>query len=397
MAELSLTKRIYFFSLCLLTFYSEHSRNVQVVLALAAFAALHLLIKEVRVPKLVIGFVSYLSILGLFQVAHLEEDWTALVLTSASLIIGACSVQYLGLRLAAAALLIGTTCLASYAIYLGVFHPEIGLVSGFYEAGSLKGPLIHRNLLGMLCAFGLALGVLFLKLTWLKRKLIHISMAVNLIALIWSQSFNSISAASVAVLFVFFLDPLTGSILRKRARVYALAFFILILPIGLLLYASEGTSIFGLVQRDETLTGRTVIWSAVLHEFPSLLPWGEGWNRLWQPDDAMSVSIWSQIGFIVFHSHQAFIDVLARGGIFCFLVVSIILADAIFIKGIGQGRDQNLTVTRTISAFILALSFGEAFFHLAFGAMLLGVLAGASKLREDLVRRDAIKSVTSVT
>lgn len=380
-------------------FLATFSRSYQVVfIFLMISVALTLLSRSQRnrfpLPVVFIGLNLLLS--AAFQVAHFNSDWTSVALTISMMITGVASVQLLRVRGTICVFLSVVTLLSSYAIYLGLFQPQVGLVSSFYEAGSLQGPLVHRNLLGMICALGVALAILALKLRIWDKRFVLLMLSINISALIWTRSMNSTLAALAVFVLSAFLNRDTGQFLRKRVATYIFGGLVVFLPFAIAGSLGGHSGFFGLVQRDETFTGRTLIWQNVISELPNVLPFGEGWNRLWQPDDAVTQRIWGQLGFPVFHSHQAFLDLLARGGLFVTVTVIAVLWMSAFIPKnylTGLFKEANL-FTRVLTFFVVSLSFGESFFHLGIGGFVVGALSATIHSRKATPNQDTPNSLS---
>lgn len=380
-------------------FFATFSRNEQIVLFFIFFSIAITLASTARrnqVPPLVMLLGLYLFIAAGLSSANLASDWPSIALTVSMLFIGAATFQLLKVRDTIGVFLAAATLLSAYALYLGLFQPQVGLVSSFYEAGSLQGPLNHRNLLGMICALGVALAILALKVRIWDKRLILLMLAINISALLWTRSMNSTLAAFVVFVLSMFLDGDTGQVLRKKVASYIVGGLAILLAFAIAGIGGGQVGFFGLFQRDETFTGRTLIWQSVISEIPNVFPFGEGWNRLWQPDDAVTQRIWGQIGFIVFHSHQAFLDLLTRGGLLVTGIVIVILWTSIFIQKNHLAwylKDENL-FTRFMAMFLVALSFGESFFHLGFGGFMLGALSAAIRSRNANLYQDDPKSLS---
>jgi O-antigen ligase len=74
------------------------------------------------------------------------------------------------------------------------------------------------------------------------------------------------------------------------------------------LVAVYSEPVFTMLGRDPTLTGRTDIWSAVLHS-GSERPWlGYGYNAFWQEWNGPSAAVLTEIGWEAPNSHNGLLD-----------------------------------------------------------------------------------------
>ncbi|MGJ0223475.1 O-antigen ligase family protein, partial [Streptococcus pyogenes] len=179
-------------------------------------------------------------------------------------------------------------------------NPAVGIA---YD-GRWKGLASHSNTLG-----GIAYCCLWAALaSWLlspgKRKVFALEGSIALILLLGSDSVTSIVAASVAVLLLFVLRPLS----TKRARMLTWGMVaVLVSAIGFVWLQGESPlQMASLAGRSSDISGRVGIWTEavrLINERP-LLGWGF--------DDNAGVIL--QTGMPHFNYHNGYLDLLVRGG-----------------------------------------------------------------------------------
>lgn len=192
------------------------------------------------------------------------------------------------------------------------------------SAGShfaLQGAFIAKNVLGNVAVFQLtpALFVRGMRL-WLRTTYIVIMLA--LIVLSFSVQ------AWAAALFCFFFSlvcMLFGRLSKKEAKWLA---FVTMLPlmIGALILLTYSTEILQFLGKDPTLSGRTIIWNAVLGSVLKRPMLGWGYNAFWQGFTGESGLVLLQVHFPIAQSQDGVLDVLlSLGGVGLALVMATFL------------------------------------------------------------------------
>jgi O-antigen ligase len=101
-------------------------------------------------------------------------------------------------------------------------------------------------------------------------------------------------------------------------QTFALAFFIVLILVGgamATLFLNNAETILGTFGRDTTLTGRTLLWPAVLYKIWQR-PWlGYGYGGFWLGWDGESADVWRIVRWEVPHAHNGFLDVWLNIGL----------------------------------------------------------------------------------
>ncbi|WP_448625858.1 O-antigen ligase family protein [Geodermatophilus sp. URMC 64] len=201
--------------------------------------------------------------------------------------------------------------LLSWALYLAV--PSMGTEQELYHHGALTGVFVQRNS----AAFVMAVAVL----TFLFRALSDASRRRS--AVLWTivaaaTLVATQSGTGLAVTTVCALGMLVTVTARRWSRVTKRCVLAVVLVVAAFL-ALRAQAVIGLVSellgRDDTLTGRTVIWAAI-EPYIAARPWhGYGWDALWTADSLITRAMWAVAGFRFPHAHDAYLDVLMQCGI----------------------------------------------------------------------------------
>ncbi len=227
--------------------------------------------------------------IGLLAVA--SSSWSAaplyavrgglllLTLAVASMVVArtVCLRQVLsGMALGLRMLLVAS--LAAAAVLL-----SFGLVQDAYETGALQGVFNHRNLLAFVAIC--ALVTFWCTRGQRRRSLVTLDMALAMICLIGSRS----SSALVILAAVIVVGALVY--FASRARRFSRALLLFVGASGVagfgVLAAMHLDVLTGMLGRDTTFTGRTVIWETVLEVITGHAILGVGWDAAWHDDLAL--------------------------------------------------------------------------------------------------------------
>jgi O-antigen ligase len=168
-----------------------------------------------------------------------------------------------------------------------------------------RGGFIHKNTMAPFMVFAI-LALASFDRPSLRRRL---AIGAALVMIIFSQSTSALIAGVVVLVVCAFLRRFAASHAQARASllVGSLA--------GALMVALLSTTLIPALLRvrgkDATLTGRTDIWHGVWHAITKR-PWqGYGIGGVWS-DPAVDPgrSIMRNLGFVVFHSHNGFLEIL---------------------------------------------------------------------------------------
>src|SRR6202022_4141759 len=78
---------------------------------------------------------------------------------------------------------------------------------------------------------------------------------------------------------------------------------------SMLLLLANVSLFLAVLGRDDTLTGRTPLWSAVVHSIQERPLLGYGYAAFWMPKSPDSSDVISAVGWLSGHSHNGCLDV----------------------------------------------------------------------------------------
>ena len=199
------------------------------------------------------------------------------------------------------------------SILVAVAMPQYGLMAAKHE-GALRGVFTHKNMFGTIMAPS---GVIFFlnalrgqKYSWIYWGLLTLSFA----AMVMSQSTTSIAIVCVMLLLCFVYRIFRWRYEVLISAVLTIAFVSFALLIWILGYVGLD-SLFGLVGKDATLTGRTDIWRYVWDQI-EIRPWlGYGLAAFWNGFDGPSGYVQLAMRTEVIYAHNGFLDIWLSIGI----------------------------------------------------------------------------------
>jgi exopolysaccharide production protein ExoQ len=206
--------------------------------------------------------------------------------------------------------LLASVCFVSAlaCLILILFAP--GYVFG-EETGEFRGIFSQKNILGQAMAVG-ALACLHSiranKRSWLS--------GMSMFFVITFVALMSASTTSTLAILLFWVVGVVTSLLQRGggARilgVFLLALLLLVAPVA----AFSPETLYGLIGKDPTLTGRTEIWGYIIpyiYQRP-LLGWGYG--AFWSTQNLAAWEIANTIHWYAPEAHNGVLEILLSGGL----------------------------------------------------------------------------------
>ena len=283
----------------------------QLILVAIFVVAAGLLLRHPR--ALVESFRRAPALAALVLLSVTSAAWSATPATTLARAMALCGATLLGayiaaicrplqlLRLLAGALAVG----GILSVITVVFFPDIGIDNGWHE-DAWQGIYHHKNALGRsmaLCAIAwLLLGRQSGQLAVVRWLAIVASMSV----LVMTDSATALAVALVVSAAVVCMLTL------KWRPIRAVASGVVCLALAAPILATvnvQPESILALLGRDETLTGRTMLWQAVLAEIGKRPVIGVAYGGFWRGSDSAAGGVWQQLtGWTPNDAHNGFLD-----------------------------------------------------------------------------------------
>lgn len=203
------------------------------------------------------------------------------------------------------------------------------------HAGAWKGVYGHKNALGRLMSLG-AIVFFFLirssrKFRWVAWTGLCLCVALLLLS-------TSKTALIVFLTIMALMLPLRALRLNYSFAVPFLISVILVFA-GVAIFNAE--AILGTFGGDTTLTGRTLLWAAVLYKIWQR-PWlGYGYGGFWRGWEGESADVWRTVNWEVPHAHNGLLDLWLDLGLLG-LTVFIVSYIVIFLRAVSLIRQTKL-------------------------------------------------------
>jgi O-antigen ligase len=208
---------------------------------------------------------------------------------------------------------LGASLAAGISIAYGTFS-SAGRTPAGYEGGALQGVYEVRNILAEVLA--LALPYVLLQLRFKRRGGSRVSSWIQLSLVLVALVATRVSTALIALIVCCGVAVFWWAIRRtgpRKRHVTLLAGAILLILTGGWAASNQAIVLSGL-GRDETFTGRLVIWSAVQEEISRSPLGGFGWGAVWGVDGGVERYVVSTVRFAASSSHSGYLDFALQAG-----------------------------------------------------------------------------------
>lgn len=245
--------------------------------------------------------------------------------------------------------------LALATIAVVVFAPSIALDHSSGHPTDWQGVFTHKNACGRVMVLAIAVLLFGERLTAARS----LSLAVCVFVLIMSGSRSAwlIALALVVLWFALEFSRRAGS----RARIALLV----AAPLLILACACAAALLFQWIAlrlgRDPTLSGRTAIWTQVLHAIDSRPLFGYGYDAFWRGMTGPSLQIDAALHFIVEHAHNGFLEILLELGAagLAFFALSLLRAARRLWPLLLRGDLRSVAFPLALLVFILLFNLDE--------------------------------------
>jgi exopolysaccharide production protein ExoQ len=308
--------------------------------------------RSVAVPFSIVVTVSWFITTTVWSETRVLSVAESLVIVcvaaTASLVASFCSLREL-----VGGVMAGAFAVFAASVAVAVASPGYGLVSGDYQAGSLKGVMLDRNSLSFVLVLGLTATLAYEFRGRSARASKVILVALYFGGVLWTTSSTCLVLAVVAIVLAG-----TLALVRKvppSRRGWALAACALATSVAARYITVHFDELLRLVERDSTFTGRTQIWP-VVQDVISTRPWlGQGWGGVWG-QAPLHWQISRSVGFDVPHAHNGYLDVQVQvGAIGLVLLLLVLLLVAVHGVAYYLKSDSSLSSWAPILTVVLLL------------------------------------------
>jgi len=218
--------------------------------------------------------------------------------------------------------------------------PEWAVMTGMHQ-GAWRGVLFHKNALGRISTLALIVFWTIMQRERGKKRL-------GWLLLIAAAGVNIISSRSATGLILALITIAAWCVLqiwKHLPRLLRPAIGSLALAVALpatLVLPGYLEAILGFFGKDLTLTGRILLWRALIPVILKRPLLGYGYGAFWQGDAGPAYQVWAAVGWEWPHAHNGFIDLwLEMGfvGVFVgilLILILIISSKRLFLRGCQQ-------------------------------------------------------------
>lgn len=177
------------------------------------------------------------------------------------------------------------------------------------SGGDFSGVFTQKNTLGQAMAIGILAGLHGVRTG--RRKLRH----TGVIAICAVVGVLSKSTTALLAVFAFFVLHIIGSLyVRGGARRFISSFLMFILALAIIFVIVNKDMLFGFLNKDPTLTGRTELWPYVNAAIMQRPLFGWGFTAFWSPLNQYSVEISTLFLWGPDEAHNGLLQVLLDVG-----------------------------------------------------------------------------------
>lgn len=244
-----------------------------------------------------------------------------------------------------------------------VAFPTIGIDA--YQQGAWRGILLQRNNCAEICTLFLVVG-LHTPVRALAEQVIRVSVILlSMVFIVMSGSRTGWLLAALALALTYGL--------RFVARIRSLDRIVVLMAIAVptillgFFVADNFTQLLAVLDKDPTLTQRTIIWHQVIPSIAKRPLLGYGYSAFWAGLNGESINTVLVTGWMEAQAQDGYLDVLLQLG-FAGLIPLLVLFIRAFAQGAGVINRKMLTPSSMLAVVLLPVilvgNIGESFFLL---------------------------------
>jgi exopolysaccharide production protein ExoQ len=202
-------------------------------------------------------------------------------------------------------------CVSILSLIFVFLFPQFGVLQQLRETGAWRGIFIDRTSAAKCMVFLLSPAIVFRRQSWSLARIAYVALLVSLI-------FMAHAVTAIIVLFFYVAAmALMTAFRRFDARSAILLNAALILGIAALVVAGMALlpSVLAFFGRNATLSGRTIVWQAVILSILKR-PWfGYGFYAFWQGLTGESANTILAVSWTFGYAHNGILELLLQIGI----------------------------------------------------------------------------------
>ena len=262
---------------------------------------------EARLNPILLAFVGWLLFASLF--AGLPSGTFMLLLLFGAVAAGG-ALGTFGLEAFGRGLIAACGVLVTASVVLCLAHWGRAIETDPIYAGAWRGVFNQKNTLGFTAALLVVLCVAFFDR--MPRGLIYTLLGVGGLALYGARSVSAMGALCYALVVVAVL-----AVGRRRGRTPRARHVVALLVVIFVAFVAVLPHVLERFGRDPTLTGRTVVWSALSDDARAQVVFGHGVGAYWFDAGSQATldSVEQQLHFRPGQAHNGALDTVLDGGL----------------------------------------------------------------------------------
>jgi exopolysaccharide production protein ExoQ len=261
-------------------------------------------------------------------------------------------------------LVLGTVTVVASIVFALVL-PQYGLDRMGGHATAWKGIFSAKNYLGNMALFFLTVAVSYRARTPLLRSVRILQIIFCLVAIAFSRAATAYVLTAIYILLFAVMKTLHGF---KKKDYFVVCFLLLVVicaTASVIMLSPE--SLFTLLGKDVTLTGRTGIWRAVTESIAKRPLCGYGYQAFWLGLEGESYRVILAVSWVLAQAQNGFLDVMLEMGVLGLAMVVLVFGFA-FRDGVvcllrlrDDARLRAVEWYLTIVILTLIYNFDESF------------------------------------
>ena len=222
-------------------------------------------------------------------------------------------------------LVLGTVTIVASIVFALVL-PQYGLDQMGGHSTAWKGIFSAKNYLGNMALFFLTVAVSYRGRTPFLRSIRISQIILCLVAIAFSRAATAYVLTAIYIFFFAIMKTMHG--FRKKDYFVVCLLLLVVFCAATVVIVVWPDSLFSLLGKDVTLTGRTGIWSAVTDSIAKRPLLGYGYQAFWLGLEGESYRVILAVSWVLAQAQNGFLDVMLEMGLVGLAIVLLVFGFA---------------------------------------------------------------------
>lgn len=222
-------------------------------------------------------------------------------------------------------LVLGTVTIVASIVFALVL-PQYGLDQMGGHSTAWKGVFSAKNYLGNMALFFLTVAVSYRGRTPFLRSIRISQIILCLVAIAFSRAATAYVLTAIYIFFFAIMKTMHG--FRKKDYFIVCLLLLVVFCAATVVIVVWPDSLFSLLGKDVTLTGRTGIWSAVTDSIAKRPLLGYGYQAFWLGLEGESYRVILAVSWVLAQAQNGFLDVMLEMGLVGLAIVLLVFGFA---------------------------------------------------------------------